>query len=76
MKPPAVIIARSTARLAAVEGNRSRIEQDGRSGLAAEACIDSVAEPLVDGAFLESAGFGNCQHAFDESTTRNALSSE
>ena len=38
-------------------GNRSRVEQDGRSGLAFEVGIDGIAEPLVDGTFLESTGF-------------------
>jgi len=38
-------------------GNRSRVEQDARSGLAFEAGIDGIAEPLVDGTFLEAAGF-------------------
>ena len=46
-------------RLIAVpkKGNRSRVEQDRRSGLAFEAGIDGIAEPLVDGTILEAAGF-------------------
>ena len=45
------------AKTSAVHGNRSRIEQDGRSGLAFEVGIDGIAEPRVDGAILETAGF-------------------
>ena len=39
------------------EGNRSRVEQDARSRFAFQAGIHGIAEPLVDGAFLEAAGF-------------------
>lgn len=45
-------------------------------GFAVQACLDGVAEPLVDGFFLEAAGFGDGQHAFDESAARFALSAE
>ena len=38
-------------------GNGSRVEQDARSGFAVQAGINGVAEPLVDGTFLEAAGF-------------------
>ena len=38
-------------------GNRSRVEQDAGSGFAVQAGIDGLAEPLVDGTFLEAAGF-------------------
>ncbi len=40
-----------------VTGNRSRVEQDARSRFAFQAGIHGIAEPLVDGAFLEAAGF-------------------
>ena len=37
--------------------NRSRAGQDAGSGFAFEAGIDGIAEPPVDGTFLEAAGF-------------------
>ena len=40
-----------------VEGNRSRVEQDARSQFSVQAGIHGIAEPLVDGAFLDAAGF-------------------
>ena len=39
------------------ERNRSRAGQDAGSGFAFEAGIDGIAEPPVDGTFLEAAGF-------------------
>ena len=38
-------------------GNRSRVEQDAGSRLAFEAGLDGIAEPLIDGTFLEAARF-------------------
>ena len=40
-----------------VRRNRSRAGQDAGSGFAFEAGIDGIAEPPVDGTFLEAAGF-------------------
>ena len=40
-----------------IVGNRSRAGQDAGSGFAFEAGIDGIAEPPVDGTFLEAAGF-------------------
>ena len=45
------------ADTACTQGNRSRVEQDARSRFAFQAGIHGIAEPLVDGAFLEAAGF-------------------
>ncbi len=39
------------------QSNRSRAGQDAGSGFAFEAGIDGIAEPPVDGTFLEAAGF-------------------
>ena len=45
------------AKKATPTGNRSRVEQDAGSRLAFEAGLDGIAEPLIDGTFLEAARF-------------------
>ena len=59
-----------------LRGTRSRVGEERGGGAAARVGVEGGDQPAVDGTLLQSAGFGDGQHPFEEAAARGALRAE